>query len=98
MLDADTDGGADLQDRLSVMGQLPFAWATPDGPTDEAAPWKGGLLSRLQFALDLITGRIGGTRVPLDEWTEAAGVGTPDSLVDTFGSLLLGTAPDKTTR
>ena len=98
MLDADTDGGADLQDRLSVMGQLPFAWATPDGPTDEAAPWKGGLLSRWQFALDLTTGRIGGTRVPLEEWMEAAEVRTPDSLVDGFGSILLGAAPDETTR
>ena len=98
MLDADTDGGADLLDRLSVMGQLPFAWATPDGPTDEAAPWKGGLLSRWQFALDLMTGKIGGTRVPLDEWMEAAGVSTPDSLVDRFGSILLGSAPDETTR
>ena len=98
MLDAETDGGTGLQDRLSVMGQLPFAWATPDGPTDEAAPWKGGLLSRWQFALDLMTGRIGGTRVPLGEWMEAAGVGTPDSLVDNFGSILLGTAPDETTR
>jgi uncharacterized protein (DUF1800 family) len=98
MLDADTDGGADLQDRLSVMGQLPFAWATPDGPADEAAPWKGGLLSRWQFALDLTAGRVGGTRVPLEEWMEAAGARTPDSLVDSFGSILLGTAPDETTR
>jgi hypothetical protein len=80
------------------MGQLPFAWATPDGPTDEAAPWKGGLLSRWQFALDLTAGRVGGTRVPLEEWMEAAGARTPDSLVDSFGSILLGTAPDETTR
>ena len=98
MLEADTDGGPALQDRLSAMGQLPFAWATPDGPTDEAAPWKGGLISRWQFALDLVSGNLDGTPAPLGPWLEAAGPTTPDAWMDSFSLLLLGRPPDEDTR
>jgi len=98
MLDADTDGGPALQDRLAAMGHLPFAWATPDGPTDEAAPWKGGLISRWQFALDLVSGQLDGTHSPLGPWMEAAGPTTPEAWMDSFGVLLLGKEPDEDSR
>jgi uncharacterized protein (DUF1800 family) len=62
-VDASTDGGRALQDELERMGQLPFAWPTPDGFPDAAAPWRARLLSRWNFALDLAAGRIAGTRM-----------------------------------
>jgi hypothetical protein len=98
MLDADTDGGSGVQEALARMGQLPFAWATPDGPTDEAAPWKGGLVSRWQFALDLMTGRLNGTRAPLEAWMHADEKGEPISVVDRFATLLLGSTPSEPMR
>ena len=98
MLDADTDGGSGVQEALARMGQLPFAWATPDGPIDEAAPWKGGLVSRWQFALDLMTGRLNGTRAPLETWMHADEEGGSNSVLDRFATLLLGSAPSETMR
>lgn len=98
MLQAETDGGSGLQDRLAAMGQLPFGWATPDGPTDVADPWKGGLLSRWQFALDLVGGRVDSTRIPFEQWSGALDSPSADSLIDAFGVLLLGVSPDDRTR
>jgi uncharacterized protein (DUF1800 family) len=98
MLGADSDGGAGLQDRLSAMGQLPFAWATPDGPIDEAGPWKGGLMARWQFAMDLMANRIGGTHVPLEDLLRVSGARSASEAVDAFGVALLGDVPDATTQ
>jgi uncharacterized protein (DUF1800 family) len=98
MLGADSDGGPDLQRRLSAMGQLPFAWATPDGPIDEAGPWKGGLMARWQFALDLMADRIGGTHVPLEDLLQTSGATTPAGAVDAFAMALLGEVPDTKTQ
>ncbi|HET7011942.1 MAG TPA: DUF1800 domain-containing protein [Anaerolineales bacterium] len=98
MLGAQTDAGPGLQQHLAAMGQLPFAWVTPDGPSDEAGPWKGGLMPRWQFAMDLTAGKIKGTRLPLDDWLEVVGPRTSSEMIDGMGMILLGDVPDSNTK
>lgn len=58
-----TDGGPNLQDHLTKMGQLAFSWPMPDGYPDRTSAWTGSLLPRFNFALALASGGIGGTRI-----------------------------------
>lgn len=60
-LGAETDGGGPLQERLAKMGQPLYQWPMPDGFPVDAVAWKGSLLARWNFALDLAEGRIKGT-------------------------------------
>lgn len=71
--DADTQGGAIVQERLRRMGQPPFEYPTPDGYPLEAEPWFGSLLWRWNFSLDLMAGRIRGTSVQKDELVQRFG-------------------------
>lgn len=63
-LGARTDGGTALQAELDAMGQLPFAWPTPDGYPEEEGAWSSRLLPRWSFASRLFANEIRGTRVP----------------------------------
>lgn len=58
-----TDGGGNLQDHLTKMGQLAFSWPMPDGYPDRTSAWTGSLLPRFNFALALASGGIGGTKI-----------------------------------
>jgi hypothetical protein len=80
-----TNGGVALQTYLTRMGQLPFAWPTPDGFPDSNADWMNNLLPRWQFALALATNTIPDTRVDL-----AALTGDLPAAVDRLGDLILG--------
>lgn len=62
---AETDGGAAIHAYLLRMGQLPFAWPTPDGFPDRNADWMTNLLPRWQFALALVRNEVPGTSVDL---------------------------------
>lgn len=62
---ANSDSGAAILDYLMRMGQLPFAWPTPDGFPDHNADWLNNLLPRWQFALALVQNDIPGTTVDL---------------------------------
>ncbi|MEK7326431.1 MAG: DUF1800 domain-containing protein, partial [Chloroflexota bacterium] len=87
MLNAQTEVGSSILDYLARMGQLPFAWPTPDGYPDRAAPWSGNLMPRWQFAMALARNEIKGTQVNL---AELANADSPSTLIDHFSSLLLG--------
>jgi hypothetical protein len=89
MLNAQTDAGNTILDYLARMGQLPFAWPTPDGYPDRAAPWSGNLMPRWQFAMALARNEIEGTHVNLAELAKAD---SPSRLIDQLSSLLLGGA------
>lgn len=65
-LNADTDGGAALQEHLARMGQPLYLWPMPDGYPYETAAWTGSLLGRWNFALALTHGEIGGTSVNVE--------------------------------
>ena len=60
---AASDGGRGIQRELEKMGQLPFAWPTPDGYPDTEEHWSGRMLPRWNFALALMANAIPGTRV-----------------------------------
>ncbi len=60
-LGAETDGGEGLQKHLVKMGQPLYQWPMPDGFPVDAVAWKGSLLARWNFALELTEGRIPGT-------------------------------------
>lgn len=64
-LDASTDGGRALQDRLAHLGHLPYDWPTPDGFPEVGTAWRSQVLERWRFAFDLTTGAIEGTSVTL---------------------------------
>ena len=60
---ARSDGGPGLQAELASLGQLPFAWPTPDGYPDNEEHWSARMLPRWNFALALAANAIPGTRV-----------------------------------
>ena len=60
------DGGRGLQQQLEAMGQLPFAWPTPDGYPDTEDHWSARMLPRWNFALALASNAIAGTRIQTD--------------------------------
>jgi uncharacterized protein (DUF1800 family) len=84
-LNAETDGGAPLNEYLQRMGQPYYAWPTPDGFPDRAGPWQGNLLPRWQFSLALARDEIDGTRLALPE-----AAGSPAGLLAGLSERLLG--------
>lgn len=90
MLNAETDGGEPLLGFLRQMGQLAFAWPTPDGYPDRSEVWQGNLLPRWQFALALARGEIAGTRIDLANLLRVSGASDLEMLLDRVGALLLG--------
>jgi uncharacterized protein (DUF1800 family) len=94
LLNAQTDAGGrissptfPLHDYLARLGQLAFAWPTPDGYPDRAAPWQGNLMPRWQFAMALARNEIDGTQINLAELITAD---SPTAAIDQLSSLLLG--------
>jgi hypothetical protein len=72
-LNADTDGGAPLQEHLARMGQPLYQWPMPDGYPDKTAAWTGSLLARWNFALALTGGSIGSTSIDIPALLQASG-------------------------
>ena len=62
-INADTDGGANVQVFLANMGQPLYQWPMPDGYPEKEAAWTGSLLGRWNYALALTANQIKGTRV-----------------------------------
>ena len=89
-----TDGGAWLHEALGQMGQLPFAWPTPDGFPDENESWANNLMPRWRFALDLATDALPGSKIAPDELLatppSGAKVETAGAQLDQLATLLLG--------
>ena len=61
--DGDTDGGGQLQDHLSAMGEPLYQWPMPDGYPVKTAAWTGNMLPRWNFAHALANDQIGGTSI-----------------------------------
>lgn len=59
-----TDGGVDLQNELSKMGQLLYDWPLPDGYPSDQLSWATNMLPRWQFAYDLAHNKIKNTSIP----------------------------------
>lgn len=90
MVNAETDGGPNLQNYLTQMGQAYYEWPTPDGPPDTTADWQGNLLHRWKFALALSRNELKGTKVDaklLLGQTEATDI---ETFIERVSPLVLG--------
>lgn len=90
MLNAEADGGNDLQEYLMQMGQAYFAWATPDGYPDRSEPWQGNLMPRWQFASALARNELKSTKIDIEAILKASGAKSVGEMIDSLSALLLG--------
>ena len=72
------------------MGQLHFAWPTPDGYPDRVRLWQANLMPRWQFAFALAQGMIPATSIDIPGLLRQAGAGSLEGLIEQFSRLLLG--------
>ena len=94
-LGAETNGGPQLHQWITRMGEPLYGFQTPNGYSDSAESWvnTGGLLERLNFGLALASNRIPGTRVDLERF---AGSTAADSnsdkvqVMDRFLEIIVG--------
>jgi uncharacterized protein (DUF1800 family) len=79
---AEVDDARGLTRRLHEMGMPLYLQQPPTGYKDTAEAWvsTSGLLARLNFALDLTSGRIRGVRVPAATLAPVAGRPATDAL------------------
>ncbi|MFP2924229.1 DUF1800 domain-containing protein [Pyxidicoccus sp. 3LG] len=88
-----------LVQSLAKMGEPLYRAPAPTGFSEVAAPWvnSGALVARLNFSLELVSGRMPGTRVSLESLAAPA---TPsaEGWVDALGHALLGARPSEETR
>jgi uncharacterized protein (DUF1800 family) len=75
---------------LQMMGQIPFQWAPPDGYPDYASWWinTSGLLTRWNFALQLVNNRFPGVKVSFDSVLRASR--SPEDAIDYLSDQYLG--------
>ncbi len=88
-----------LVQSLAKMGEPLYRAPAPTGFPEVAAPWvnSGSLVARLNFSLELVSGRLPGTRVSLESLATPA---TPsaEGQVEALGRALLGAPPSAETR
>jgi len=90
MLGARTSG-AKIVPYLESMGQRPFAWLQPNGYPLNPNFWSAGLLSRWNFALDLVRNKIGETWINLDALQRATHGSAPADVCRQLSRGLLAT-------
>jgi uncharacterized protein (DUF1800 family) len=93
-LGGETNGGPQLHQWITRMGQPLYGFQTPNGYSDTAESWvnTGGLLERMNFGLALASNRIPGTSVNLNrfiEGTTKSGSIDQTKLMDEFLNLIL---------
>jgi uncharacterized protein (DUF1800 family) len=91
-LGAETNGGPQLHQWISRMGEPLYGFQTPDGYSDAAESWvnTGGLLERINFGLALASNRIPGTRVNLKRFLpDGADDQSHSQVMDGFLSVLV---------
>lgn len=77
LLDADTDCNTGVIRHLEAMGQPTHMWPMPDGYPMEPTAWNGSTLGRWNFAIQLCTNRIKGTKIGLDALASQHGITEP---------------------
>ena len=93
-LNANTDGAKPLLDALEHMGQLSFAWPSPDGYPIHDIAWQHNLLPRWQFALALAEDALDNTRVDWPALERWLAMPSPTLQLDALATLLLGAPLD----
>jgi uncharacterized protein (DUF1800 family) len=93
-LGADTNGGPQLHQWVTRMGEPLYMYQTPNGYSDTAESWvnPGGLLERLNFGLALASNRIPGTRVDLKRFEPSltSNHAGKAQLMDRFLNIIVG--------
>lgn len=95
-IDAETKGGAPLQEFLARMGQPLFQWATPDGFPDTTDAWKNNLVPRWQFAMALAADELEGVSVAWENLAHVTRANSFGGALQGFSALLLGHELPKT--
>jgi uncharacterized protein (DUF1800 family) len=92
-LGGDTNGGPAIHQWIATMGEPLYQYQAPTGYPDTAEHWvnTGALLSRINFALALVSNRIPNTRVDLSRFAMNATGGALDKsrIIDEFASVIL---------
>ena len=90
-LDADLASPAAVVDWVARMGQPLYAQQAPTGWPDRAEAWvnTGSLLARMNFGLELATGRLPGVRFDLAKLAGNAPASSPETALATFAARLL---------
>ncbi len=90
VLGAEPDTSARLLGALQQLGEPPFMRLTPDGYPEAAAEWlnSGALLTRMNLALALASGRMPGVKMDLDALIPPTG--DDDELVRRVDAVVLG--------
>ncbi|MBZ4419272.1 DUF1800 domain-containing protein [Myxococcus sp. RHSTA-1-4] len=88
-----------LVQALAKMGEPLYRAPAPTGFPEVSAPWvnSGALVARLNFSLELVSGRLPGTRVSLESLARPAAP-SAEGWVDALGQVLLGAPPSPETR
>jgi uncharacterized protein (DUF1800 family) len=88
-LDADTTAEAILP-HLKKMGQAPFNWSSPEGYPDLARAWSATLVSRWNFAVDLVQNQISETVIRPERLAQATGQTDPADVYRSISRAVLG--------
>ncbi len=80
--EAETDGGAPLQNHLIRMGEPLYQWPMPDGYPVKTSSWTSSLLPRWNFAFALARGQIARTSPSLEKGVVARTRAKAGTLVD----------------
>ncbi|MCY1019883.1 DUF1800 domain-containing protein [Pyxidicoccus sp. MSG2] len=88
-----------LVQSLARMGEPLYRAPAPTGFPEVSGPWvnSGALVARLNFSLELVSGRLPGTRVTLGARATPA-TRTAEDTVDALGHALMGAPPSAETR
>lgn len=72
--DADVVATQGILQTLRTFGQVPYLEAAPAGYPSQKADWvnSGAMLNRMNFGLDIGSGRVRGVRLPREGWWQAA--------------------------
>jgi uncharacterized protein (DUF1800 family) len=89
---AEPDAALPLARQLALMGEPLYLCQPPTGYSDTAEAWvnTGALLARLNFALQLASGRLPGTRTDLRHLISPEDAADSKKSVDAFACALLG--------
>ena len=93
---ARSDGAGPLA-HLDAMGHLPFDYPLPDGFPDHTDAWTSDMLGRWRFAVDMMSGGLVGTEVPIRELVRATGEGQPAAICGALWRALTGRTPERAT-
>jgi uncharacterized protein (DUF1800 family) len=93
-LGGDTNGGPAIHQWIATMGEPLYQYQAPTGYPDTAEQWvnTGALLSRINFALALVSNRIPNTRVDLSRFAvspQGATALDKSRVIDQFASVIL---------